>query len=217
MTDAMKERLQQSAYQTLIEHTLLSDHILNTNTELVPAKVDYDAFVRLKEIQDTIYNRAISTNERKHLLICSRYTGNGKTSWAVKLLKEYCLQDSYKEYHPYEEEYNFAVFIPTTKYVLCSKEYNEKRRKKYWQMQDAIETAALVVFDDIGSAEYSRAEYVALLDAVDTRIFENQMCIFTSNFIEKNDIVINRLGQRLADRIFDTSEIVELKGIGVRN
>ena len=217
MTDAMKERLQKSAYQTLIEHSLLSDHILNTDTKLKPAKCDYDAFVRLKEIQDTIYNRAISTDEKKHLLICSRYTGNGKTSWAVKLLKAYCLQGSYHEYHAYEEDYHFAVFISTTKYVLCSKEYNEKRRKKFWQMQDAIENATLVVFDDVGSAEYSRAEYVALLDAIDTRIFENQMCIFTSNFTEKNELVINRLGQRLADRIFDTSEKIELQGIGVRN
>ena len=108
------------------------------------------------------------------------------------------------------------AFIQTTKFVLESKEYDNSRRKKYWEMLDMIEKSRVVVFDDIGAGEYSRSEYMALLSAIDDRVLKKKFCIFTSNFLDKDDIVIKRLGQRLADRVFDTSEKIILSGDGVR-
>lgn len=212
----LKEKLSKSAYDALIKNTLLSDYMLRTDAVLYPEDCDEDKYRRLNEIKDTIYDRTFEDNPKKNLLICSKKTGNGKTSWAIKILKEYCLQDSKHEYHPYESEYHKAIFIPTNKYVLASKEYNE-HRGEYFKMKDAIASASLIVFDDIGSAEYSRSEYTALLSAVEDCIFENKMCIFTSNFTKDDRITMDRLGMRLTTRIFDTSEKIELKGQGMRN
>lgn len=217
MSPELRSKLIKSSYNTLIENSFLSDFIIDNDRTLYPDDIDRESFIRLKEIMNGIYHRVMSDDAKKNLLICSNHTGNGKTSWAIKILKEYFRQDSEKEYHPYPEDYHIGIFIPTTEFVLDSKEYNDKRRQHYWTRKEAIDSASLVVFDDIGSAEYSRSEYVVLLSVIDKMIFENRMCIFTSNFTEKNSASITRLGQRLADRIFDTSEIIELKGQGMRN
>ena len=216
MTPELRDRLSNSAYDVLIRHTLLSDYKLKHDDPLVPDEIDVLAYNSLVNIKNNIYDRTFEDNPKKNLLICSRHTGNGKTSWAIKILKEYCLQDSKKEYHPYDEEYHTAVFIPTNKYVLASKEYNE-HRGEYFAMKEAIESASLIVFDDIGSAEYSRAEYTALLSAVEDCIFENKMCIFTSNFTKDDRITMDRLGMRLTTRVFNTSEKIEFKGQGMRS
>lgn len=216
MTPELRAKLEKSAYDVLIRHTLLSDYKLRNDDALIPDEVDSHAYELLSDIKENIYDRTFEDNPKKNLLLCSRKTGNGKTSWAIKILKEYCLQDSKHEYHPYESEYHTAVFIPTNKYVLASKEYNE-HRGEYFKMKDAIASASFIVFDDIGSAEYSRAEYTSLLSAVDDCIFENKMCIFTSNFTKDDAVTMDRMGMRLTTRIFDTSEKIEFKGQGMRN
>lgn len=219
ISDGMKKKLQQSAYSALISNSMLPKSILENEVKLLPEN-DHDAecFKRLKEIEENIYDRAFSNASKKHLLICSANTGNGKTSWATRLLKSYCLQDSFIEYQPYEQDYNLAVYIPTTRFVNFSKSYDiPEYRKQYFKMREAAENAAIVVFDDIGVADYSKAEYTALLEIVDTRVFDNKMCIFTSNLTKKTEKVAEKLGKRLADRIFDTSEIIEFTGRGVRH
>lgn len=210
MTDEQKRTLRLAVQQDLLEVSGLPE-IYWDEVKLTVRKGDITAFKRLNEIKEDIYNISEPNLAMKNLLICSNKTGNGKTSWAIKILQYFIFKSA--QQYPNEES---GFFVPVTEFVLASKEYDSSYRKKYWDMLNMIEKSRVVVFDDIGAGEYSRAEYMALLSAIEGRVFRKQYCIFTSNFTEKNDVIVKKLGERLADRVFETSEKIILNGDGVR-
>lgn len=214
MTDEAKRVLRRQAHLELLEQSYLPD-IYWDEIKLTMRTDDKEAYKRLNEIKDNIIEISEPNMQMKNLLICSKYTGNGKTLWAAKILQYFLFKSAQQLYYQNSPDCN-GVFISATKFVLESKEYDSSRREIYWDMLDMIEKSRVVVFDDIGAGEYSRAEYMALLSAIDDRVFSKKFCIFTSNFLDKDDVVVKRLGQRLADRVFDTSEKIILNGDGVR-
>jgi DNA replication protein DnaC len=211
MTDEQKKKLRQSVQLDLLEVSGIPE-IYWDEIVLDVRREDVDAYKRLNEIKQNIYDISEPRLDMKNLLICSSKTGNGKTSWAIKLLQFFIFKSA--QHYPEEEN---GFFVPTTEFVLASKEYDNSHRKKYWDMLTMIEKSRVVVFDDVGAGEYSRAEYMSLLSAIEGRVLRKQYCIFTSNFIEKDTAVVKRLGERLADRVFETSEKIILNGDGVRH
>lgn len=210
MTDEQKRTLRQAVQLDLLEVSGLP-YIYWEEVKLNVPDSDVRAYDRLVEIKNSIYDISEPNLDMKNLLICSNKTGNGKTSWAIKILQYFIFKSA--QHYPEEEN---GFFVPVTEFVLASKEYDSSYRKKYWDMLNMIEKSRVVVFDDIGAGEYSRAEYMSLLSAIEGRVFRKQYCIFTSNFTEKNDVVVKKLGERLADRVFETSEKIILNGDGVR-
>ena len=210
MTDEQKRNLRLAVQQDLLEESGLPEIYWEEVKMNVPDS-DVRAYNRLVKIKDDIMNISEPNLAMKNLLICSNKTGNGKTSWAIKILQYFIFKSA--QQYPNEES---GFFVPVTEFVLASKEYDNSHRKKYWDMLNMIEKSRVVVFDDIGAGEYSRAEYMALLSAIEGRVYRKQYCIFTSNFTEKNDVIVKKLGERLADRVFETSEKIILNGDGVR-
>lgn len=211
MTDEQKKKLRRAVQRDLLEDSGLPE-LYWEEVKLTVRKEDVNAFKRLNEIKNNIYDISEPNLDMKNLLICSNKTGNGKTSWAIKMLQFFIFKSA--QHYPDEE---LGFFVPVTEFVLASKEYDSSHRKKYWDMLEMIEKSRVVVFDDIGAGEYSRAEYMALLSAIEGRVFRKQYCIFTSNFIEKDEVIVKKLGERLADRVFETSEKIILNGDGVRH
>lgn len=210
MTEEQKRNFRLAVQRDLLEVSGLPEIYWEEVKMNVPDS-DVKAYNRLVEIKDNIMSISEPNLAMKNLLICSNKTGNGKTSWAIKILQYFIFKSAQK----YPDEEN-GFFVPVTEFVLASKEYDNSHRKKYWDMLNMIEKSRVVVFDDIGAGEYSRAEYMALLSAIEGRVFRKQYCIFTSNFTEKNDVIVKKLGERLADRVFETSEKIILNGDGVR-
>lgn len=210
MTDEQKRTLRLAVQQDLLEDSGLPEIYWEEVKMNVPDS-DVGAYNRLVEVKDNIMSISEPNLDMKNLLICSNKTGNGKTSWAIKILQYFIFKSA--QQYPNEEN---GFFVPVTEFVLASKEYDNYHRKKYWDMLNMIEKSRVVVFDDIGAGEYSRAEYMALLSAIEGRVFRKQYCIFTSNFTEKNNVIVKKLGERLADRVFETSEKIILNGDGVR-
>jgi hypothetical protein len=72
---------------TLFDQALISD-VERQNRELWIDRdgTDRDEFIQLKQIQDNIVN---FINEGKNLYIHSNQSGNGKTSWALRLAQSY--------------------------------------------------------------------------------------------------------------------------------
>ena len=210
MTDEQKRNLRLAVQQDLLEESGLPEIYWEEVKMNVPDS-DVRAYNRLVKIKDDIMNISEPNLAMKNLLICSNKTGNGKTSWAIKILQYFIFKSA--QQYPNEES---GFFVPVTEFVLARKEYDNSHRKKYWDMLNMIEKSRVVVFDDIGAGEYSRAEYMALLSAIEGRVYRKQYCIFTSNFTEKNDVIVKKLGERLADRVFETSEKIILNGDGVR-
>lgn len=215
MTEEQKQELRRTAQLDILEMSNIPEVYWDEIKMFVPDS-DVQAYKRLSEIKLNIIELSEPRIDMQNLLICSDNTGNGKTSWALKILQYFAFKSAQQLYYQHEDEC-WCYFVPVTDFVLASKEYDNKHRKKYWDMLNMIEKARVVVFDDVGAGEYSRAEYMALLSAIDGRVFRKQFCIFTSNFVEKDDKIIQKLGERLSDRIYDTSEKIILNGEGVRH
>lgn len=164
---------------------------------------DYDAFVSLALIKDNILQ---FVERGDNLYICSEETGNGKTSWAIKILLKYF--DRVWAGNGFKVR-GYFQHVPMLFNTL--KDFsNNHDALKY-----TLENADLVVWDDIAATKLSDYDINQLLIYLDKRIIDSKSNIFTGN-ITSQDKLIKVLGSRLASRIW-SSTIVELKGKDRRN
>ena len=171
----------------------------------VPA-ADRLAYARLKEILLDIYNWV---QDGKNLYLFSNKFGNGKTSWALKLLKNYL---------------NFVVsstdlvprglFISLPDFMLRYKRNYRNPDPMFEYLLDDIEVVDLVVWDDIGFASMSDADFKIISGYIETRYNQKLSNIFTSNLGKK--ALSAQIGDRLTSRIWNRSEIIELKATDSR-
>lgn len=165
---------------------------------------DKDAFYRLADIRKGIVE---FVEGGKNLYICSKWTGNGKTSWAIKMLHTY--------FH-YTAEGNYdnlkGMFVSTTELLLKLKDFNNPLSKSYL---DNLKNVDLVIWDDIAVSGMSQYDFTQLYTIIDKRILSEKSNIFTSNQPTVEGFA-KMMGNRLASRIYYTSEIIELKGKDMR-
>lgn len=166
---------------------------------------DYLRYKRLAEIKSDIGEFVINGN---NLYICSEYTGNGKTSWAIKLLQSYLNLMADGNYEILQ-----GMYVSTSNLLLHLKDFNNPVSK---QFKDNLENVDLVVWDDIAIAGLSNYDYTQLYSIIDSRIVSEKSNIFTSNQVSLDGLA-SVLGIRLASRIYNTSEIIELNGVDMRN
>lgn len=164
------------------------------------AGVDYDKYVRLQEIKDNIVSFVEAGN---NLLIASNTTGNGKTTWSVKLMLKYF--DSIWAGNGFRKRGMF-VHVPTLLAKL--KNFDDPMLMNY---KDTLSKIDLVIWDDIASTNLSQYDYSQLLSLIDQRVLAKKANIFTSNVIREDDFV-KSVGVKLTSRILHTSEIIIFNG-----
>lgn len=164
---------------------------------------DRQIFKHLKAIRSGIVD---FVNEGQNLYICGK-AGNGKTSWAVKMLQTYL---HYKAQGNYERLQ--GMFISVSDLLIKLKDFNNPLPKEY---KDNIENAGLVVWDDIAVTGISQYDYTQLYTLINNRILAGKSNIFTSN-VTSYDALERIFGERLTSRIYGASEIIELKGQDMR-
>ena len=167
-------------------------------------EIDRDAYYRLADIRKDIVN---FVEQGQNLYICGTGTGNGKTSWAIKLLQTYFHYTAVGNYQTLK-----GMFIPTTELLLNLKDFNNPVSKSYIEN---IKNVDLVVWDDIAITGVSNYDYTQLYSMIDSRILAEKSNIFTSNQVSPDGLA-SLIGNRLASRIFYSSEIIELKGKDMR-
>ena len=173
---------------------------------LYPSDCDLDAFIELADIKDGI---ADFVESGKNLYITSAITGNGKTSWAIKLMLKYF--DSIWAGNGFRVRGYFA-HIPTL--LLNLKDFNNADIDMA-KIKKTLLTADLVVWDDIASTEISKYDYSQLLMLIDNRVLENKSNIYTGN-INSLDKLRKVLGDKLSSRIWNMSKVIEFKGADLR-
>ena len=137
--------------------------------DLYPNDIDYDEFVRLSEIKQHIDE---FVKAGKNLYITSAITGNGKTSWAIKLLLKYF--DKVWAGNGFKVR-GYFVHVPTL--LLNLKDFDNPNTNIHRIKKILLETA-VVVWDDIASTEISKYDYSQLLMLIDNRTLENKSNIF---------------------------------------
>lgn len=186
-----------------------------TEAKLYPDDCDTDAYDRLAHIRNNIKKFC---NYHYNLLICGKNLGCGKTEWALKLMLTYFEKNTHKFYLVDTEDVargklNIGIFCQTVPFLVDLKQFgnNSKTMEKYERMK----TAELVVFDDIAAVPMSKYDYNVIYALAERRLFAGLPTIYTSNATSEEELS-KELGPRLAERIWKTSKIIELKGEGHR-
>lgn len=164
------------------------------------ADIDLEPYSKLAYIKADIVN---FVKDGENLFICSKYTGNGKTSWALKLLLKYF--DSIWAGNGFKVRGMF-VNVPTL--LLQLKNFSHPLSEEY--KHNLIE-ADLIVWDEIASTSISTYDYGNLLMFLDYRFSAGKSNIFTSNATTQEDIE-KSVGAKLTSRIWNCSEIIEFRG-----
>ena len=138
---------------------------------LSPDDSDYDAFYSLLSIKNDIVN---FVNSGKNLYITSNITGNGKTSWAIKLMLKY-----FNEVWAGNGFKTRGLFIHVPTLLTNLKNFENPLSDSYKQ---DLSTTDLVIWDDIASTEMSKYDYSQLLMYIDNRIMNEKSNIFTIEF-----------------------------------
>ena len=174
---------------------------------LMTPVVDYIAYTRLDTIRQNIVEWV---NDGKNLYITSSNVGNGKTSWAIKLMLRYF--DQIWAGNGFRQR---ALYVHVPTYIMKCKDFNNVDRE-FEELKRQIQEVDLVIWDDIASTGLTPYDYTNLLVAIDARVMDGKANIITGNHPTKLDLE-RLVGTRLASRLFGSeTEVIEFKGGDMR-
>lgn len=165
-------------------------------------KSDSQAFHILKDISDNIETFVA---EGKNVYIHSATTGNGKTSWALRLIQEYFNKIWYQS-----ELTCRALFISVPRLLIELKNNIENKSDYVQHIKEHILDADIVIWDDIATKTITTFEAENLFSMIDARINLGKSNIYTSNLSDKD--MNKALGDRLASRVCYCDYNIEFKG-----
>ena len=168
--------------------------------KLRPESCDIEAFNELSEFRRYIDFNVVNGN---NLYLCSKYTGNGKTSWAIKILQTYLNIGCEGNY-----EHLLGMFVSTPQLLLKLKDFDNPLPYSY---KSQLTNVDLVVWDDIAVSGMSNFDYTQLFTYIDSRLLSEKANIFTSNCSTRDELE-KVIGNKLASRIWDTSKVITLFG-----
>jgi DNA replication protein DnaC len=174
-----------------------------------PNGTDLAEFQKLAEIEKNIEQ---FVKEGRNIYLHSPYCGNGKTSWALRLIKAYI-----NAIWPKATLECKALFINVPKFLLDLKDEIGRNAKDpiLDELRKDIDEADIVVWDDVGTKPGSEYELNQLLSRIDKRAYNRKSNIFTTNLNpEQLDSLV---GSRLKSRICNASEDIELHGSDKRS
>ena len=163
---------------------------------------DYKEFTKLAEIEK---NAVDFVAQGQNLYIHSTICGNGKSSWAIRILKSYLLKTWAQG-----ELTCKALFVSVPRFLLALKDSISNKNEYADHILKYILDADLVIWDDIAAKIGSEFEINHLLSLIETRINSGKSNIFTSNLGNKE--ITDALGERIASRICNMSINIELFG-----
>ena len=166
---------------------------------LVCNGADLSNFTQLKAKSESILKFIANGN---NLYIYSANCGNGKTSWAIRLMYSYFDKIWHKSCFDCK-----ALFVSVPKFLYNCKRSISQDVKGFEELCNLISEVDLVIWDDIGEMKASDYEHQILFQYIDDRINSKKSNIYTSN--KNKEQLEDVLGVRLASRIYNCSECIE--------
>lgn len=133
------------------------------------------------------------------LYMHSTKKGNGKTSWACKIMFNY-IRAMGQEIESLEKPKVLFVSTPQLFDDLKAAFDNDEKAREMSHFEDCIKDAELVIFDDIGAETPSKWVKEKLYIYINFRESNRKSTIFTSNCTI--DELANTLDDRITDRIY---------------
>lgn len=169
--------------------------------KLVPDNCDVEAFTMLSKIRDFIVE---FTENGNSLYIYSNGCGNGKTTWAIKLMLQY-----FNETWEYAGFNEMGLFVNVNTFLYNCKSVISKPNEEFEKFKDKVMDVDLVIWDDISASKLSEYDYNILFTFINQRNFNGKANIYTGNIFP--DDLHKYLGDRLASRVLDGAKI-QLRG-----
>jgi DNA replication protein DnaC len=169
---------------------------------LTPSKQDVQAFVTLKEIKDDII---AFVENGESVYIYSHNFGNGKTTWAIKLMQKYF--DDVWAGNGFRCR---GIFIHVPTFLTKIKEGISRKDEDFETLKSRLMTVDLVIWDDIAATKLGDFDHANLLTYIDQRKLNQLSNIYTGNLDQ--DELQEALGNRLASRVWNDSIRVKFVG-----
>lgn len=169
--------------------------------KLSPDEKDLQSYLELNDIK---LNITEFVDNGRNLYIWSRSCGNGKTSWAIKLLKSY-----------FNSIWNGnglrvrGLFLHTPTFLQEIKNQFDNPTDEFQKILDLVTEVDIVVWDDISATRMSEYDTSQLLLFIDKRVSEKRTNIYTGNIAPDN--LYTNVGTRLGSRIVELSKCIEFK------
>ena len=159
---------------------------------------DYQAFKELQAKSDSILNFIEAGN---NLYIYSENCGNGKTTWAIRLMYSYFDKIWHKSCFDCK-----ALFVSVPKFLYNCKRSISQDVKGFEELCNLISEVDLVIWDDIGEMKASDYEHQILFQYIDDRINAGKSNIYTSN--KSREQLEDLIGARLTSRVYNYSTVI---------
>lgn len=169
---------------------------------------DKPNFDYLSQVEKNIVNFVTSGG---NLYIHSSITGNGKTSWALRMVQAYFsniwLEASIEDCR--------ALFINVPRYLLAIKDNISEKSDYVRYIKNHVLEADIVIWDEVGTKGLTQFEHENILNLISIRIDNGKANIYTSNLDDEE--LHQVVGDRLFSRIVLLSDEVELLGADKRS
>lgn len=162
---------------------------------------------KLLPIQNNIEDFVLNGNS---VFIHSTHCGNGKTTWATRLVSYYF----YKIWYKVDVTKCHALFISVPRFLLTLKDNISDKSDYIKFIKDNVLDADIVVWDEVGVKSLTPYEHENLFNLINTRIDLGKSNIYTSNLSDEE--LQEKIGERLYSRIVNLSTVVEFTGVDKR-
>ena len=172
------------------------------NIPLVPEGKDLGAFEALNNFMKNVEEKV---EAGEGLYIWSECTGNGKTSWACKILSYYFRKVAFKSGLENEGLY---IYLPT--FLDDLRQSYDEPDADFSELLDMLKNCKLLVIDDIGAEKSTEWVNERLLSIINTRMMKGLSTVYTSNCSLED--IGNRMGERISSRIRGSATEIHLVG-----
>ncbi|MBO4542248.1 MAG: ATP-binding protein [Bacteroidales bacterium] len=148
-------------------------------------------------------------NGGKNLVLYSQNTGNGKTSWAIKLMLNYF--SSIWNGNGFRTR---GIFIHIPTYIIQKKNSFSEADEEFRELEKKLSLVDLLILDDLGTNKMTEFDISLLTSIIDCRIINGKSTIVTTNCSKQE--LTKVLGARIADRIYNTAATVTFKSTSKR-
>lgn len=170
--------------------------------KLIPSQIDVENFKKLNELKKNVLD---FVNNGDNLYIYSSNFGNGKTSWAIKILQSYF--DKIWAGNGFKQR---GLFIHVPSFLTKFKEVINKKDEEFEEIKDKLIDVDLVIWDDIAASKLTDYDHTNLLTYIDQRKLNGKANIYTGNL--SGEELITAVGNRLKSRIWNDSITIEIYG-----
>nr|DAI22204.1 MAG TPA: Replicative helicase [Caudoviricetes sp.] len=175
--------------------------------ELVLRSVDSDAWNWLEDYRCNVVEHV---KNGKSIVITSPIVGNGKTSWAIRLLQRYIAETALDG-----RLVDKAVFCVSSSMLEIFGDFGYFETSiEFFDYLNRLKNCDLLVIDEIGSGRITQVSYNHFYDLVNYRVDNNLATIYTTNYNDEQ--IKDALGERLYSRIYDMSTVIEFSASNVR-